>query len=91
MIKTKKRGSLIIISGTTCAGKGTIVKELISRNANLYLSTSYTSRPIRNNEIDGKDYYFVDYEAFAQIFRKIAICPLAELHAANRPHTKSDG
>jgi len=64
MIKTKKRGSLIIISGTTCAGKGTIVKELISRNANLYLSTSYTSRPIRNNEIDGKDYYFVTQEEF---------------------------
>ena len=29
MIKTKKRGSLIIISGTTCAGKGTVIKELL--------------------------------------------------------------
>ena len=57
MIKTKKRGSLIIISGTTCAGKGTIVKELISRNSNLYLSISYTSRPIRNNEVNGREYF----------------------------------
>jgi len=64
MIKTKKRGSLIIISGTTCAGKGTIVKELISRNSNLYLSISYTSRPIRNNEVNGRDYFFVTQEEF---------------------------
>lgn len=34
MIKRKQSGELIIISGTTCAGKGTVVKELIKRNEN---------------------------------------------------------
>ena len=51
MIKNKKRGSLIIISGTTCAGKGTVIAELLKRNSNLILSTSYTSRPIRKGDI----------------------------------------
>jgi len=64
MIKTKKRGNLIIISGTTCAGKGTVIKHLLERNKNLYLSISYTSRPKRGSEIDGKDYYFVTPEEF---------------------------
>ena len=64
MIKSRKRGSLIIISGTTCAGKGTVIKHLLERNKNLYLSISYTSRPKRNNETNGVDYYFVTPEEF---------------------------
>lgn len=64
MIKTRKRGNLIIISGTTCAGKGTVIKHLLERNKNLFLSISYTSRPKRNGEEDGKDYYFVTPEEF---------------------------
>ncbi len=64
LIKRKERGSLIIISGTTCAGKGTVIKHLLERNKNLYLSISYTSRPKRNNETDGIDYYFVTPEEF---------------------------
>ena len=68
-IRTKKRGQLIIISGTTCAGKGTIIKRLLENNPNMELSISYTSRPIRGGEIDGVDYYFVTQEEFE---RKIA-------------------
>lgn len=64
MIKTKKTGELIIISGTTCAGKDTVVKELLSKNDNITKSTSYTSRPIRPGEIDGVNYYFVTSEEF---------------------------
>ena len=64
MIKEKKSGQLIIISGTTCAGKGTIVKELVKRNEHLKVSISYTSREKRENEIDGKDYYFISSEEF---------------------------
>lgn len=64
MIKRKKRGSLIIISGTTCAGKGTVIEELLKRNENLYLSISYTSRPKRGSEVDRKDYFFVSPEEF---------------------------
>lgn len=64
MIKTKSRGNLIIISGTTCAGKGTVIEELLKKNDNLALSISYTSRPKRENEVDKVDYYFVTKEEF---------------------------
>lgn len=66
MIKQRKRGSLIIISGTTCAGKGTVIKELLKRNANLYLSISYTSRPRRGKEVNGVDYFFISPEEFQE-------------------------
>ena len=64
MIQTKKNGELIIISGTTCAGKGTIIKKLLERNNNVTLATSYTSRPMRPKEINGKDYYFITRKEF---------------------------
>ena len=63
-LKTKQYGSLIIISGTTCAGKGTIIKELLKNNDNITLAISYTSRPMRKGEIDGVDYYFITREEF---------------------------
>ena len=64
MIKTKSKGDLIIISGTTCAGKGTVIKKLLSKHNDIVLSTSYTSRPKRESEVDGVDYYFVTKEQF---------------------------
>ena len=64
MLKTKRQGSLIIISGTTCAGKGTVVQHLIQRNQNLSLSISYTSRKMRDGETNGVEYFFVTQEEF---------------------------
>ncbi len=64
MIRRKKQGSLIIISGTTCAGKGTVVKELLKRHSDIALSISYTSRPMREGEENGVDYYFVSVDEF---------------------------
>ena len=64
MIKTKNKGDLIIISGTTCAGKGTVIKRLLANHNDIVLSTSYTSREKRESEIDGVDYYFVSQEEF---------------------------
>lgn len=64
MIRTKQTGELIIISGTTCAGKDTVVKELLNMNSNITKSISYTSRPIRPGEINGKNYYFVTSQEF---------------------------
>lgn len=70
MIKNKTYGELIVISGTTCAGKGTIIKKLIEKNPNLTLSISYTSRDKRINEIEGKDYYFVTDQEFEEMIKK---------------------
>lgn len=65
-IKHKKRGDLIIISGTTCAGKGTVIRNLLERNKNMELSISYTSRPMRGGEVEGVDYYFITHEDFEE-------------------------
>jgi len=64
MIKQKTNGQLIIISGTTCAGKGTVIERLLKRNKNLCLSISYTSRAMRAGEVNGKDYIFISRSEF---------------------------
>ena len=66
MIKTKKTGELIIISGTTCAGKDTIVNKIVKDNKNIVLSISYTSRDIRPKEKEGVDYFFITKEQFEE-------------------------
>lgn len=66
MIKQKKSGELIIISGTTCAGKGTLIKKLLDENNNLVLSISYTSRKPRDGEVDGVDYKFISHSKFEE-------------------------
>lgn len=64
MIKEKKRGNLIIISGPTCAGKDTVIKELLKKRENTVCPISYTSRKIRKGEVNGVDYYFITREEF---------------------------
>lgn len=80
IVKTKKKGSLIVLSGPTCAGKGTICKELIQINKNIWPSISYTSRPKRENEIHGKDYYFITKEEFEQKIKNNEMLEYAQVH-----------
>ncbi|ERK31413.1 guanylate kinase [Clostridium intestinale] len=58
------RGLLIVISGPSGAGKGTICKELLDKNDDLYISVSATTRNPRDGEIDGVNYYFIDRSEF---------------------------
>ena len=62
----KRRGILIVISGFSGAGKGTLVKELLKNYDNFALSVSMTTRQPRPGETDGKDYFFVTREAFEE-------------------------
>ena len=80
IIKTKKRGSLIVISGPTCAGKGTICKELLKINKNIWPSISYTSRPKRDYETNGKEYYFVTKEEFEEKIKDDEMLEYAKVH-----------
>lgn len=60
-----KRGLLIILSGPSGVGKGTVRKIFFDRKElNLAFSISMTTRKARNGEIDGVDYYFVSQERF---------------------------
>ena len=64
MLKSKK-GLLVVISGPSGVGKGTICKELV-KYFNAWYSVSVTTREMRNGEIEGKDYFFVTKEEFKQ-------------------------
>ena len=64
MIKTRKRGTLIVISAPSGAGKGTVISKLLEKEDNLWLSVSATSRTPRTNDIEGVTYYFYSKEEF---------------------------
>ena len=61
----KRRGILLVLSSPSGAGKTTITRALVTREPQLALSVSATTRPRRAGEVDGKDYHFVDPPRFA--------------------------
>lgn len=72
----KRKGMLIIISGPSGSGKGTVVKQL--DNDNYALSISITTRPKRPGEIHGKDYFFSTKEEFIEQREKEQLLEHAE-------------
>jgi guanylate kinase len=59
-----QRGHLFVIAAPSGAGKTTLVHKLMETNPSLRFSVSYTTRPQRHTETDGKDYFFVSPDAF---------------------------
>lgn len=59
-----RRGVLFVISSPSGAGKSTIARKLIEADAQIRMSVSATTRPIRPGEVDGADYHFVDLARF---------------------------
>ncbi len=74
----KRKGILIIVSGFSGAGKGTLVKKLLEEYSNYALSISATTRQPRPGEADGREYFFLQKEEFE---RKIAENGLIEYAA----------
>ena len=61
------QGILVVVSGFSGAGKGTLMKELLKRYDNYALSISATTRAPREGETDGKEYFFVTKEQFEKM------------------------
>ncbi|MDQ1353960.1 MAG: guanylate kinase [Acidobacteriota bacterium] len=59
--------NLIVISGPSGSGKSTLIRRLLQKHREIVFSVSHTTRPRREREIDGKDYYFVTGEQFRQM------------------------
>ena len=66
----KNLKKLIIITGPSGVGKGTVVKELLDRNQDIWLSISATTRNPRVGEKDGLNYYFISEERFKDMIDK---------------------
>lgn len=74
------KGFLLVISGPSGSGKGTICKKLLERNRDLVLSVSATTRKPRKGEIDGVNYFFVDEDKFEEMIRNNEFLEHANVH-----------
>lgn len=63
----KRKGIIIVVSGFSGAGKGTIMKELTKRHSEYALSISATTRDPRPGEENGREYFFVSNEEFEKL------------------------
>ena len=74
------RGVLIVISGPSGAGKGTICKALLEKHKNIYLSVSATTRLPREGEVEGVNYYFLTKDDFISRVESNDFLEYAEVH-----------
>jgi len=72
------QGILVVVSGFSGAGKGTLMKELLKQYDNYALSVSATTRQPREGEKDGEDYFFVTKEHFQQMIEENRLVEYAQ-------------
>ncbi|HAK43978.1 MAG TPA: guanylate kinase [Clostridium sp.] len=73
------KGQLLVISGPSGAGKGTVCKALIEKNP-IWISTSCTTRKPRNGEVEGVNYFFIEKEEFLKRIDKEDFLEYAEVY-----------
>lgn len=71
---------LIVISAPSGTGKTSIVSSLLQLDPEINLSVSYTTRPPRQNEVDGRDYFFVDRARFQEMLQQGEFLESAEVY-----------
>ena len=71
---------LLILSSPSGAGKTTLTRMLLSQCPELLFSVSHTTRAPRNNEVNGRDYHFVDRKRFLELVSAGAFLEWAEVH-----------
>jgi guanylate kinase len=74
------QGNLIIISSPSGGGKGTLIKEVLTKLPNIGYSISYTTRPMRPGEINGRDYFFINVANFNKLVDAGEFLEFAEVH-----------
>ena len=67
---SNRRGLLVVFSGPSGSGKGTVLKEALKRDENLSVSVSVTTRNPRDGERDGVDYIFYSKEQFENLIKE---------------------
>ena len=75
------KGKVVILSGASSIGKGEIKSRLLNDpELKLMEAVSITTRPQKEDEVDGKDYYFVDYKLFAEAVKERKLLEYTEFN-----------
>jgi len=75
----EKKGLMFVLSSPSGAGKTTLTKKISENNSNLKTSISHTTRTPRPNEINGKDYYFVNENEFNTLIKNNKLYEYAKI------------
>ena len=75
---------VFVVAGPTAVGKGTVVRKLREAHSNLPLSISATTRPPREGEVHGVDYFFVSDAEFDELVAQDALLEWARVHGNHR-------
>lgn len=75
-----REGILFVVSAPSGAGKTTLCKEIVDFFPALRQSVSFTTRPARAGEVDGRDYHFVDQQRFQDMIAKGEFAEWAKVH-----------
>ena len=78
IIKQRERGSLIVVSGPSGCGKGTVIQEFLKSHKDAWLSISCTSRDPRPGDVPNESYYFITREEFEEKIEKNEFLEYAE-------------
>lgn len=73
-------GLLVIISAPSGVGKTTLIKRLLEERPEMVFAVSHTTRPKREGEVEGRDYYFVDEETFSRMVAQGEFLEWAVVH-----------
>lgn len=75
---------LVVLAGPTAVGKGTLLRKVVERHPEVWLSVSATTRPARPGEIDGVHYHFVSEERFSDMVNGNELLEWATVHKKYR-------
>ena len=75
-----RKGLLLVVSGPSGAGKGTICKALLNKNDEIKLSVSATTRKPRNGEVHGVNYFFIEKEEFTNMIENGEFLEYAQIY-----------
>ncbi|GAI50964.1 unnamed protein product, partial [marine sediment metagenome] len=80
LIEKKRPGCLFVFTGPSGAGKSTICRAVLKDLSGISFSVSHTTRPVRPDEVDGRDYYFVSEESFESLLSDGRFVEYATVH-----------